>query len=369
MKIYVADKNFSIKLQALDNEKSQGFIITDDQYVYSLDTGSDVFSCTIFSNNMDHKILRNIQCGEYIFVETIQGFNTYNLYQIITADYDMWNHTLQIYAESAGLELLGSIAEAWTSPSMVTIKDAALHFLPSYWQVRNVDIGTNLKSVSWESEVSVVERLLDIAKKWDARMFYTFTIVDSKLTTKTVNFCKKSTKRNPIFLDKKEINNIIVKKSLEDFCTAFKPLGATPDTVDDNKTLPPINLKGYAYTYTDPDTGDFYYVDSSSGLLINRTQRFKWSGPLNESGLIIRPYSYDTLEKAMLAGQARAELQKVSHPSEIYEIDLQNIDKNITIDDFININLPEEDINILAKVIQIEKSVTTKTNKINVEVI
>lgn len=368
MNIFITDKNFSIKLQAT-NYNNNGYKIVDDKTAFALSTGSSVFECTITANGASHTVLKNINCGEYIFIDSIELENSYNAYQIITAEYEVLDHSIRIYAESAGLELLGSIAGAYTSDTQKTLRQAAEYFLPSYWTVNIIDISNSLKSLSWESEVSTIERLLDIADKWDARMFYTFTIKDWTLTQKVVNFCKKSSKRDPIYLDVKDITNITINKSIEDFCTAFRPIGATPDTVDDNKTLPPIDLKGYGYSYTDPDNGDFYYVDGSSGLLINRTQRFKWNGPLNESGLIVRPYSYDTLEKAMLAGQARAELQKVSHPKVVYTIDLQNVQKNITIDDYISINLPEEDIDILAKVTQIEKSDTANTNKIDVEVI
>lgn len=368
MNIFITDKNFSIKYQA-SNILENGFKLIDDKVSFSSTTGSSIFNCMIYSNNMDHKILKNTECGEFVFIESIQVENTYDLYQIITAEYDALAHTLQIYAESAGLELLGSIASAWTSPSSMSINNVAAYFLPTYWEVNNIDIGSTTKTVSWEGESSVVERLLDIADKWDARIFYTFTIENWVLTKKAVNFCKKSSKRNPIQIDNKDIAKIAITKSLEDFCTAFKPLGSTPETVEDNKTLPPIDLKGYSYTYIDPDNNDYYYVDPSSGLLINRTQRMKFDSPLNESGLIVRPYSYDTLEKAMLAGQARAELQKVSHPKETYNIELQNISKNITIDDYISIYIPEEDIDLVAKVTQIEISNTSSTNKIDVEVL
>ena len=122
----------------------------------------------------------------------------------------------------------------------------------------------------------------------------------------------------------------------------------------------PINLKGYSYSYTD-GKGDVYQVDTSTGQMRNTTQMKRWASVLDTDGLILKSYSYDTTNKATLAGQARAELQKMSYPEVNYECNIINLPDEVKIGDRINIVDNEGELYLEARILQLISSVSDKS--------
>ena len=134
--------------------------------------------------------------------------------------------------------------------------------------------------------------------------------------------------------------------------------GGTPEGSDT-----PINLKGYSYSYTDYATGDVYTVDTTTGQMRNITAMARWSSAIDTDGLWVGEYSYDTTDKAVLAGQARAQLQKESQVAVNYEVDFARFPDDIAIGDRVNIIDEQGELYLEARLLEIEtcESDDTKT--------
>ena len=146
-----------------------------------------------------------------------------------------------------------------------------------------------------------------------------------------------------------DIDRIVTKTSIASLVTALNVVGGTPEGSDD-----PINLVNYDYSYTDPVTGDLYQVDKPTGQMRNLTAMDRWSSAIDDDGLLVGSYSYDTDNKAVLAGQARAELQKLSAPAVNYEVDFATLPEDAQIGDRVNIIDDDGELYLEARLLQIE---------------
>lgn len=77
---------------------------------------------------------------------------------------------------------------------------------------------------------------------------------------------------------------------------------------------------------------------------------------LDNDGLIVRTFEFDTTDKAVLAGQARAGLQKHCNPIVEYEVDIVNLPEGTVIGDRINIIDEEGELFLEAKILKFETS-------------
>ena len=368
MLFYFGDNNLNIIFSASTDDKTTGYKIVDDTTTSSLDTGSDILECSIYANGNDTSVLKGLECGTFILKERSFNMTTYEIYQIMTAEYDVASKTLEVYAESAGVELLNTQVSAFNNNHSWSITQIARYFMPSGWTVYNDNIGNSTKKVGWDGDSTLTERLLSIANYWNARIYFTFNVLNGEVTEKAIHF-KKDSNNDVVEILKlhDEISNIRISKNIMNLATCLIPTGSAPETEGGTVQLP-INLKNYSYTYTD-EKGDVYSVDTSTGRLINTTQVGRHKTEFNPSGLIMRPYSFDTLSQEMLAGQARAALQKVSYPELKYNIEIDHLDKPVDIGDIVMILADEDDVHIRARITKLTSSYTMNRVAAEVEVV
>lgn len=369
MLFYFGDNNLNIIFSASTDDKTTGYKIVDDKTTSSLETGSDILECSIYANGNNTDVLKGLECGTFILKEKSFNMAVYDIFQVITAEYDVASKTLEIYSESAGVELLNTQVGPFTYPYTQTIKGVATVFMPYGWTIYNDNIGNSRKKLSWDGDSTLTERLLSIANAWNARIYFTFNVLNGEVTEKALHF-KKDSNDDVVEILKlhDEISNIRISKSIMDLATCLIPTGASPETVDNNTVEPPINLVGYSYTYTD-EKGDVYSVDTATGRLINTTQVGRHKSVFDPDGLIMRPYSFDTLSQEMLAGQARAALQKISYPQTTYNIEIDHLDKPVDIGDIVMILADEDDVHIRARVTKMTSSYTANRITADVEVV
>lgn len=128
------------------------------------------------------------------------------------------------------------------------------------------------RKLSWEGETTASERILSVATQFDAEVSYSFEIDRLRIRHKYINLHKKrGTDSGRELRINREINNIIVKSSVEDLATALSVTGGYPE-----ESETPITLKGYKY-----DDGDIYL---SGSTLYSRSAVAKWSRYLSEKG-------------------------------------------------------------------------------------
>ena len=351
MIVYFSDRNLNIAGHASTNLLG-GYKITEDKLTEDIASGVNTFELSVFVNDGDRAELESMaHVGNYILRSadrtSSNADHQYNsLYQIVETEYNTLTREVSIYAEDAGLDLLGKVCKA------LELKDKTLYqmlrtFIPSDWTINLIGAPTTTKSYKWDSESTATERVISVASLFSCEIYYSFTIERLKVTKKIINVIPKRGSQiavTQLRLDK-HINSITTKTSIADLATAYAVTGKDG-----------TNLKDYSYSYTDNKTGDIYTVDKTTGQMRNITAMKRWASTLDNDGLILKRFSHDTTDKATLAGQARAALQKASQAVVEYEVDLSYLPDGVEIGDKINIIDGEGELYLEARVLKLESS-------------
>lgn len=363
MIVYFADRNLNL-LGHASTSLPGGLRIVEDTTTEDVDSGVNSFSCRIGCNDQTRQDLESaVQTGQFVLKGGGDAFsdseNSYDsLYQIIEAEEDSDTQEFYLYAEDAGLDLLNKVVPGTTLTSK-TLKEMLQAFVPADWKLNLNGCPTGRKSNTWDGENTATERINSIAGLFKCEVFYSFEIERFQITDKIINVIpKRGTQTAFVQLRlNKEITKIAKKESIANLATAYSVTGGTPEKSDT-----PINLKNYTYSYTDPETGDVYKVDKPTGQLRNVTAMKRWSSALDADGLIVKTFSFDTTNKAVLAGQARAELQKHCVPEVNYECDFVDLG-GARIGDRVNIIDEDGQLYLEARLLRVETSVTQGTQK------
>ena len=361
MIIYFADRNLNITGLASTSLPS-GFRVFDDLLTEDVETGVNTFEFKVsYNDGTREELEQTVTVGTYILKGGGNAFdeevNTYDaLYQIVETTFDTLSHDLSVYAEDAGLDLLNTVVADATFSSK-TLSQMLSSTLPAGWTKNLIGTPTGTKSVTYDGESSCTERVDSIANLFGCEVYYSFVIERFEITSKVLNVIPKRGDQDAKIQLRlnQDINRIVTKSSIADLATALSVTGGTPDGSNT-----PVNLKGYSYTYTDPATGDVYKVDTTTGQMRNTSAMKRWASVLDTDGLLVRQYSFDTTNKATLAGQARAELQKQSAVAVEYEVDFVSL-QGAKIGDRINIIDEQGELFLEARLLQIQTSVTNMT--------
>lgn len=361
MIVYFTNRQLEV-LGMASTSLPQGLRIIEDSTTEDIDTGCNIFTCRIHCNGKPREEVEKLaQEGHFILKGSGTAFtsreNTYDsLYQIIETEFDTLNNSVYIYAEDAGLDLINKVVGPSTQTNK-TLQQMISAFIPSGWSIKLSGTPTDTKTYTWDGENTTTERIKSVASLFGCELYYSFVIERMKVVERCINLIPKRGSAEPVAQLRlgKDVNNIITKKSISNLATAFAVSGGTP-----SNSNTAINLKGYSYTYTD-GKGDVYQVDTTTGQMRNTTQMKRWASVLDTDGLILKRYNFDTTNKATLAGQARAELQKVSYPEVNYECNIINLPDDIRIGDRINIIDNEGELYLEARILQLVISVSDKS--------
>lgn len=356
MIIYFCDRQLNILGQAT-TELPSGYRVSQDKTIEDVESGVNTFECVVTWTDATRSDLESaIVAGNYILKQS--RFDNYDsLYQIIETESDTKAQEIHLYAEDAGLDLLNTQCGATTLTNQ-TITQMMRYFLPSDWSLNIQDAPTTTRTNVWEGSSTCTERLRSIAGLFDCELYYSFRIEGLQVKEKIVNVVQRRGLQEaiPQLRLNYDIDRIVTKTSIADLVTALTVTGGTPDGSET-----PVNLVGYNYSYTDPVTGDIYRVDTATGQMRNITAMERWSSAIDEDGLWVGSFSFDTTDKATLAGQARAELQKLSVPAVNYEVDFAKLPDNAQIGDRVNIIDDDGELYLEARLLQIETSFADET--------
>lgn len=351
MMIYFADRNLNILGQA-STDLPKGLQITSDLKTENLDSGTAAFECDIhYPKGMSKQLDEIIQTGFYLLRS---NENEKEFYTITETEKDTLEQSVRVYGEDGGLDLLNTSVEAYESSASLDALSYAKKFMPKGWEIGiNETVGT--RKLKWDGEGTVTERLVSIAGSFGCDISYSFEIEGLSITKKYVNFHKhRGLDEGKIYCSlNREIKRIVTKKTTENLATALTVTGGTPS--GKNK---PVTLKNYTYSCTD-DKGDEYAVDKATGQMRNLSAMRRWSGSLDEDGLILRPFSYDTTSQKVLAGQARAALQKMCYEEVNYEVEFTEL--NAGIGDRVYIIDDESEVYLDARILTLARSVCNRT--------
>lgn len=364
MIIYFADRNLNITGLA-STSLPGGFRIMEDLLTEEVDSGVNVFTCKISYNDSSRQELESaVKVGTYLLKSGGSAFtdkeNSYDsLYQIVETEFDTLSQELSVYAEDAGLDLLNRVVGEVTFTGK-TLQQMLTSTKPGDWTLNLIGCPAGTRTVTFDGDATETERINSIANLFFCEVYYSFIIERFQITAKVINVIPK--RGNQVATHQlrlnKDIDRIVTKTSIADLATALVVTGGTPEGASK-----PINLKNYTYSYTDPATGDVYTVDKASGQMRNTSAMKRWASVLDTDGFIMQRYSYDTTNKATLAGQARAELQKLSKATIEYEVDFVNLPEDVRIGDRINIIDEQGELYLEARLLKIETSITEMSRK------
>ena len=359
MIIYFADRKMNILGYASDRLK-RGYIIQDDKKTEDVETGVAIFECTIGYNSATLQDLdRCMEVGNYI-LRSNDGEKEF--YTIIESERDSKDQTIYIYAEDAGMDLLNEVVGPYAADQAYDIE----FYVNKFATDTGFEIGINeipnlTRKLSWEGEATATERIASVATQFDnAEISYSFETKGMIITHKYINIHKQRGKDSGIQLRlNREIDRVIVNKSVANLATALIATGGTPEGEDKA-----ITLEGYEY-----DDGDFYV----SGIRLNsRSALAKWSryvwdkepGRLEGyTGHIVQRYSYDTTSQSELCNRAITELKKRSQIEVNYEIEISEFPENLKIGDRADIVDDGGGVYVSSRILKLETSVTRRSRK------
>ena len=359
MIIYFADRKMHILGYASDRLK-KGYIIQDDNKTEDTETGVAIFECTI---GYDSTTLQDLdQCmevGNYI-LRSNDGEKEF--YTIIESERDTKDQTIYIYAEDAGMDLLNEVVGPYAADKAYDIEYYINKFaIDSGFEIGINEIPDLTRTLSWDGDATATERIASVATQFDnAEISYSFETKGLIITHKYINIYKKRGKDSGIQLRlNREIDRIIVNKSIANLATGLEVTGGTPEGQDSA-----ITLKGYTY-----DDGDMYV---SGTKLLSRDALAKWSRYVWDkepgkvegyTGHIVRRYSYDTTSQPELCAHAVTELKNLSKIEVNYEIEISEFPENLKIGDRADIVDDNGEVYVSSRILKLETSVTGRSRK------
>ena len=347
MIIYFANRKMQILGQATTS-LSGGFIIADDKKTEDAKTGIAAFSCYVgFDIDSRMKLEEMTEVGNYILRN---NGNENECYTIIDAEIDTKEQNIYIYAEDEGLDLLNEIAGEFED----TEAHNAEWYVNKYAADAGFEIGINeipdtmVRQLKFENTTTATERLAEIAEAFGGfEISYSFDIKGLSIAHRYINIHEKRGDDKGVQLRlNRDIDRIKIIKSAANLATELLVTGGTPEDAD-----VPITLAGYVY-----DDGDFY-VDGTS--LKSRNAFEKW-GRLNGGHIAIQ-FEDSAVIQSELCKNAVTELKKICDTEVNYEIDINDLPKNVRIGDRVNIIDDAGELYVSTRILTLETSVTNET--------
>lgn len=354
MIIYLADRHMNI-VATCSNNLPKGLKFQNDLKAEDVESGVATFSVDILYAEEDAvKTAQYCESGNYVLVYDDNGENGF--YTIIEAENDRKEHSINIYAEDGGLDLLNEVVDAYTADGPHPIAFYVEKFsYDSGFEIGLNEVSDLNRKLSWNGQDTCTARILSVANSFDAEIGFSFTVKNMTITHKYINIYKKRGNENVAQLRlNTDIDNIIVKSSISDLTTCLIPSGGTPEGSEY-----PITLAGYSY-----DDGDIYI--NEIGWLASRSALAKWSRYQWETygsygGHIVKYYTYDTTSQSELCNRSISYLKKYCDIIYNYEVDIAILPDNVRIGDTINIIDENGELYLSARVLKLETSSCDKT--------
>lgn len=346
MILYFTDRHMNVLGQA-STHLPEGLRVSDDLKTEEVEAGVATLEFTLnYTEKTRKEASRYGAVGNYILRKNGEEEE---FYTIITSEENVFKQEVEIYAEDAGMDLLNETVGAYAADKAYP----ASYYVEKFSYDSGFEVGLNEVSnlnrkLSWEGETTASERILSVATQFDAEVSYSFEIDRLRIRHKYINLHKKQgTDSGRELRINREINNIIVKSSVEDLATALSVTGGYPE-----ESETPITLKGYKY-----DDGDIYL---SGSTLYSRSAVAKWSRYLSEkgngTGHIVQSYSYDTTSQSELCNRAVSKLKKIYDAAVSYEVELAYLPDGIRIGDTVNVVDDAGELYLSARIMKLESS-------------
>lgn len=344
MIVYFSDRYLNI-LGKASTGLPQGYRIINDVKTEDVDSGVATFEFDLKYNEDTLSEARNMAYPGNYLMRSYDDADEF--YTIIDTEEDTSNNTIYVYAEDAGLDLLNDVYGEYTADKAYPIS----YYVEKYSKDSGFEIHINeipnlTRTLSWDTDSTASERLLSIASSFGAEIGYSFEIEGLDLKHRYINIYKQRGKDSGISLRlNREIDKIVLKRSIANLATGYKVLGGTPEGADK-----PISLNGYTY-----DDGNFYVAGT---YLFCREANKIWSRRYAEEGVnagyICKMFNGTSTNQKTLCSQAIASLKKASQMEENYEVTLKKVPDDLQIGDTVYVIDNDGEMYLESRALKIE---------------
>ena len=348
--MFVLNRDFKI-LASASNESRNTLHYYDDKIHSELKSGVSTFSFTVSKAQEDSK---HIQEGNFVTLVNSKGKQL--LFTIMEIEEDSTQK--QVYCEDIGLDLLNETK----GPTKAEAQPIAYYFSEalhdSGWEIGVNEVAHLTRSLEYTSFANSLERLLSICNSFDgAELDFTVDFDGNTIAHQYVNIYKRRGKDTGIRLNAGiDLVNARRTVSLDTLATALYGVGAEIQTGDENAVKQYVDFRSITY-----DDGRFYQWN---GYILDRESNKRWSRYRKESatkGFIVDYYSYDTDSPQELFNRTLSQLKKRCEPAVTYEVEIVELDKDLSIGDTITVVDSEFNppLYLSARVLTIDESETT----------
>ncbi|MEY8462518.1 phage tail spike protein [Streptococcus merionis] len=306
--ITVLDRQFNVLAQ-LYYDGLDGPLIYDDWFEQDLETG---VASLEFMVDKTHDEVGLIRAGCYLFV---QDGNEVRTFEVVVTDED--NDSKIIYAEDAGLDLLGEDAPPYKASTSLSLVQYVNHFTAdSGWEIGRNDVPSKTLTLEWEGHETVTKRLRQLASRFEVELSYSVEIREGRVFRRLMHFHKRIGQDNKVRLEYGYgVSKIQKKESIENLATGLRGIGEDK-----------VTLEGYSY-----DDGRYFVKD---GVLCDRVEGERWARQGHtDGGYIIKTYDSQAKTADRLLQETLLQLKKRALPEVSYTVSVDELPELVNIGD------------------------------------
>ena len=342
--ITVTNRQYETLCQ-LNFDLAGGLIAYDDWFEQDLATGVGIYEFSVDKNG--NRELEKLEVGCYLIVK--DGSKTRS-FEVMRIEED--THSKNIYAEDAGLDLLGEQVPPYKADKSYPIT----HYIDEFtfdagWEIGKNEIpSTTTRKLEWKGTDTATKRLRQLVGRFDAEISYDFEIIHGKISKKLIHIFKKIGQDKKIRLEVgKEVSNVKRTISIENLATTIVATGADG-----------ITLAGAEYHEGNirSELNSIYLIDYDS------VSRWKRAGYAPAGGGIVKRFDSEAKTPQDLMVEAVKKLKQWNHPEMSYEISVDLLPSDAGIGDTVVIidHNFEPALIVEGRIASIKKSLSTQTN-------
>lgn len=339
--ITVTNRQYETLCQ-LNFDLAGGLIAYDDLFEQDLDTGVGTYEFSVDKNG--NRELEKLEVGCYLIVK---DGNKTRSFEVMRVEED--THSKNIYAEDAGLDLLGEQVQPYKADKSYPITHYIDEFtFDSGWEIGINEIpSTTTRKLEWNGTDTATKRLRQLVGRFDAEISYDFEIIHGKISKKLIHIYKKIGQDKKIRLEVgKEVSNVKRTISIENLATTIVATGADG-----------ITLAGAEY-----NEGNIRSPKNSIYLIdYDAVERWKRAGYTPAGGGIVKRFESEAKTPQALMAEAVIKLKQWNHPEVTYDIPINMLPGEVSIGDTVIIvdHNYEPALIVEGRVASIKKSLST----------
>lgn len=361
MIVYFANRNLDI-LGSASTELPEGITILDDEKQEDIESGVKTFTVTFaYTDKTRSLVVDNVAVGNFL-LRSADEDNEF--YTVINTEHNTQEQTVQAYCEDAGLDLLNSEAQAHEFTSAHDCAYYVNYYLKAGWEIGINELTSGTRTLKWDSESTVTERLLSIVNSFNGELDFSYEVKGLSITKRLINLYKSkgSSQITHQLRLGGDVSRITTNKSVESLATAFNVKGGTLKGKDT-----PINLSGADYS-SDGTTTHHPAVPTDDYQIVGKQVRCisameKWGSKLDSDGLLLRQYQYETTDKQVLFSHAVSELKKVINESVTYDLEFITFPKDARLGDRVNVVDDDDNLYLEGRILSLSKSIVRGETK------